>query len=165
MNRLTLLVGGSIIAASSMFGFSTARADKAADEDKPVTVVGELIDMGCFVSGDGDAKGKDHAECAQKCMASGVPAGILPEGKTKAEDAMFLLTNPAPFAQYAAQTIKVEGVVHGDNKAIDVKHAWAKDGDTWKEIQLHDEHHGMAGHDDSDHHHDHGAAGDHHDHK
>src|SRR5256885_7195859 len=32
-----------------------------------------------FVTSDGDAKGNDHAACAQKCMASGVPAGILPE--------------------------------------------------------------------------------------
>ncbi|CAN5380272.1 hypothetical protein BH09PLA1_BH09PLA1_32430 [soil metagenome] len=166
MNRFSILLGGSVVAIASFVGFSFAHAnqDKSSSQDKPVTIVGELIDTGCFVSSDGDAKGKDHAECASKCMASGVPAGILPEGKTKAADAMFLLTNPAPFAPYAAQTIKVEGIVHGENKAIDVKHAWAKDGANWKEIELKDAHHGMAGHDDSDHQHDKGA-GEHHDHK
>lgn len=157
MNRYTVLIVGGIIAANSFFGFSNARAeDPKSGDEKTTTLVGELIDMGCFVSSGGDAKGKDHAECAKKCLATGVPAAILPEGKTKAEDALFLLTNPVPLAPHAAHTIKVEGIVHAANKAFDVKKAWAKDGDTWKEIQLKDEHHGMGGQDGhKDHKHDH----------
>ena len=120
--------------------------DKAAEstDDKVVAVQGELIDAACFVSSDGDAKGNDHAECAKDCMASGIPAGILPEGAKDPSHLMFLLTNPAPLAPYAAKTIKVEGIQHEDLHAIDVKKISVKDGDHWKEIRLKDEHHKMA---------------------
>ena len=62
-----------------------------------MTIQGELIDTACFVTG--DAKGSDHAECAQKCLASGVPAGILPEGSKDSDAVMYLLTNPAVLAR------------------------------------------------------------------
>ena len=149
MKRLIAMLGGGIVAAGLGLGavaYAHEGHDHKADE-KPVTIQGELIDTACFVTSDGDAKGKDHATCAQKCMASGVPAGILPEGK-KAADMMYLLTNPVPLAPYAAQTIKVEGVAHADMHGLDVKKLYVKDGDNWKEVQLKDEHHKMAGSDD-----------------
>lgn len=77
-------------------------------------------------------------------MASGIPAGILPEGSTKPEDLMYLLTNPTVLAPYAAQTIKVEGVGKPAMHAIDVKNFYVRDGNTWKEIQLKDAHHKMG---------------------
>ena len=117
---------------------STAEATEAAARDSKSKAA---------KASDGDAKGKDHAACATKCMASGVPAGILPEGK-KAEDMMYLLTNPTVLAPYAGQTIKVEGVAHADMHGLDVKKLYVKDGDNWKEVQLKDEHHKMAGADD-----------------
>ena len=46
--------------------------------------------------------------------------------------------------------------------AIDVKKAFVKDGDNWKEIQLHDEHHNVAGGAATD---AHGDAHKDHDHK
>src|SRR5439155_2234147 len=106
-----------------------------------------------FVTNNGDTKGKDHAECAQKCMGSGVPAGILPEGSKDSDAMLYLLTNPQPLAQYAAQTIKVEGTQYEHNHAIDVKKLYVKEGDSWKEIQLKDEHHGMAGGEHAEHEH------------
>jgi hypothetical protein len=78
-------------------------------------------------------------------MASGVPAGIYPEGAKDADEALFLLTNPQVLAPYASQTIKVEGVEYEHRHAIDVKKLSVKDGDNWKEIELKDAHHGMAG--------------------
>lgn len=119
-------------------------------QEKMDTITGELIDTACFISGEGDAKGKEHAECATKCMATGIPAGILPEGSKDAKALLVLLTNPAPLAQYASQTIRVEGKAHPDMHAFDVKKAFVKDGENWKEIPLDDEHHHMggAGHDD-----------------
>jgi hypothetical protein len=68
---------------------------------------------------------------------------------------MFLLTNPTVFAPFAAQTIKVEGTTHGDMHAFDVKKAYVKDGNNWKEIPLKDEHHNMTGGAASDGHTDH----------
>ena len=150
MKRVFALLGGGIVAAGLGIG-AVAYAHEGHDKkpgtagaDKSVTVQGELIDTGCFVASDGDAKGKDHAECARKCLATGVPAGILPEGK-KAGEMMFLLTNPAPFAPYAGRTIKVEGVAKPAMRAFDVKKAYAQDGAGWKEIRLDDEHHKAAG--------------------
>jgi hypothetical protein len=75
-------------------------------------------------------------------MASGIPAGILPEGSKQPSDMLYLLTNPAALAPYAAQTIKVEGVTHKDMHAIDVEKVYVKQGDSWKEIPLKDAHHG-----------------------
>lgn len=148
MNRFFTLFGGIAAASLSMAVYAADDGHKdhkhAADDDKPITIQGELIDTACFVASDGDAKGKDHAACATKCMASGVPAGILPEGK-KAADMMYLLTNPVPLAPYAGQTIKIEGVAHADMHAVDVKKAYVMQGTAWKEIALSDEHHKMAG--------------------
>ena len=145
MKRVFALFGGGILAAGLGLGavaYGHEGHDKA--DDKPITIQGELIDTACFVTSDGDAKGKEHAACATKCMASGVPAGIVPDGK-KAADMMYLLTNPVPLAPYAGQVIKIEGVAHGDMHAVDVKKAYSKDGDNWKEIALSDEHHKMTG--------------------
>lgn len=161
MNRMSYIVGTGLLSAASLARLAHGD-DGHKHEQTPATtttIVGELIDTGCFVSSDGDAKGKEHAECATKCLATGVPAGILPEGKTKTQDALFLLTNPAPLAPYAAQTIKVEGVVHAGNHAFDVKKAWVKDGTAWKEIELKDAHHGSDAHGEKDH--QHGTGGKH----
>ncbi len=161
MNRMFVMFSGAVVAAGLTVG-AFAQADKdhskdhskdaqkaaaapAGEEAKPVTITGELIDTACYVAADGDAKGKDHAECATKCMATGIPAGILPEGSKDASAMMFLLTNPTVLAPYAAQTIKVEGTPHADMKAFDVKKLSVKDGANWKEVQLKDEHHKMSG--------------------
>ena len=152
MNRWFALFGGALVAAGLTVGaFAQDDGHKGHDhgkesaEAKPVTITGELIDTACYVASDGDAKGKDHAECATKCMATGIPAGILPEGSKDAKAMMFLLTNPAPLAKYAAQTIKVEGMSHPGMHAIDVKKVSVKDGNNWKDVQLNDEHHKMSG--------------------
>jgi len=116
MQRLFVVLGGGILAAGLAFGVSAhpPGADshgghKESEAGKQVTIQGELIDAACFMTSDGDAKGKEHAECAQKCMASGIPAAILPEGSKDSDAAMYLLTDPVVLAPYAAQTIKVEG--------------------------------------------------------
>ena len=152
MNRMFVLFSGVVVAAGLSVGAFAQHEDhkghdhsKMSSEAKQVTVQGELIDTACFVSSDGDAKGKDHAECATKCMASGVPAAILPEGSKDSDAMMFLLTNPTVLAPYASQTIKVEGKAFEDKHAIDVQKLWVKQGNDWKEIQLKDEHHNMAG--------------------
>src|SRR2546427_13142522 len=122
MKRMFALLGGAVVAAGLSVGaFAHEGQHAESKEGKPITVQGELIDTACFVTSDGDAKGKEHAECAQKCLASGVPAGILPEGSKDSDAVMFLLTKPQVLAPYAAQTIKVEGVVYEDNHAMDVK--------------------------------------------
>lgn len=143
MNRFIASTAvAAVVSGLSLVAFAGPGHGHADSEAKPTVIVGELIDTACFMASDGEAKGADHASCAKDCLASGIPAGILPEGKG-ADAALFLLTNPKPFADHAAKTIRVEGVVH-DNKAIDVKKAFVKDGEQWKEIQLDDFHHKMG---------------------
>lgn len=145
MKHVVALFGGALIAAGlSISAFAHDGEHKESKEGKQVTIQGELIDTACFVTSDGDAKGKDHADCAQKCMASGIPAGILPEGSKDADAVMYLLTNPQVLAPYAAQTIKVEGTAFADKHAIDVQKLFVKDGGNWKQIPLKDEHHNMT---------------------
>jgi hypothetical protein len=44
------------------------------------SVRGEVVDMGCYL-GHG-AKGADHVSCATKCLAQGMPMGILTSNGT-----------------------------------------------------------------------------------
>ena len=145
MKRVSAVFGCLIIGLGLSAGALAheGHEHKGSKEGKDVAVQGELIDSACFVASDGDAKGKDHADCAQKCMASGIPAAILPEGSKDSDAMMYLLTSPTALAPYAAQTIKVEGTAYEDKHAIDVKHLYVKQGNDWKEVQLKDEHHSM----------------------
>jgi len=65
--------------------------------------------MACYI--DHNATGEKHADCAKKCITSGLPVGIkAADGKT------YLLIGEhkpmnAELAQYAAKTITVKGKV------------------------------------------------------
>ena len=93
-------------------------------EKKPVTIKGELVDTGCYI-GQG-AMGEKHKECATKCIANGMPMGLL-SGKT-----LYLITmnhdNPDAYNKLkdmAGQMVDVTGMVGERNgvKAIDVTDA------------------------------------------
>lgn len=73
------------------------------------TVKGEVIDMACYV--DHGATGQKHADCAKKCIESGLPVGLkAADGKT-----YLLIGEHKPMndelAQYAAKEITVKGKV------------------------------------------------------
>jgi hypothetical protein len=64
---------GMLLAAGALalLPFQAAAADKPADS----TVKGEVLDMGCYLTHDG--QGKDHAGCAVKCVKEGgQPMGL-----------------------------------------------------------------------------------------
>jgi len=44
------------------------------------SVRGEVVDMGCYLGH--AAKGADHVSCATKCLAQGMPMGILTSNGT-----------------------------------------------------------------------------------
>jgi hypothetical protein len=109
-----------LLVAATAFAFN-AVADEMKAEKKPVTLKGEIVDTGCYI-GHG-AMGEKHKDCATKCIASGMPMGLL-SGKT-----LYLLTmnhdNPDAYNQckeMAAAMVEVTGVVAERNgvKAIDV---------------------------------------------
>jgi hypothetical protein len=54
---------------------SQAWAHEGHHAAKPKRLVGEVIDITCFV--DHDGSGEKHAACAQKCIAAGNPVGLL----------------------------------------------------------------------------------------
>ena len=146
-----------VAAAAGLAVVADTGKPQRTDEGKEVTLVGELVDAACFVSGNGKAKGPDHAECARECMSSCIPAGILPEKSKDASAMLFLLTNPRPLAAHAGKTIRVEGKANEKLHAFDVKKLFVKHGQTWQEVQLKDEHHSASsgGHGDSHKDHDH----------
>ena len=81
--------------------------DIASGGTKKVT--GEVIDMACYI--DHNATGAKHADCAKKCITSGLPVGLkADDGKT-----YLLIGEHVPLnkelEQYAAKKITVEGKI------------------------------------------------------
>jgi len=123
MSRLTTLLAGLVLVAATG---STLLADEMksdkAKEPAPVTVTGELVDLGCYL-GHG-AMGMKHQSCALKCIAGGMPMGVLTADKT-----LYLLTmshedaDPYNAAKdMAALTVEITGEVMDRDgmKAIEV---------------------------------------------
>lgn len=112
-----VLVGALAIAVAAM---AEAKEVKAAP--KPVTLRGELVDMGCYVSN--AARGEKHKGCATKCVAGGMPMGLL-----TSDNKLYLLTlnheNADPYNQakdLMSAMVEVTGMVSERNGAriIDV---------------------------------------------
>jgi len=108
MKRL-LSAGLIVVFASAALGGFALASEKAAA--KPQTISGEIVDLGCYLGH--AAKGASHKECGLKCIANGMPMGILTE-----KGVLYLLTmnhdNADPFNStkgWASQQVKVTGVV------------------------------------------------------
>jgi hypothetical protein len=86
------------------------------------TVTGEVVDTGCYL---GSAeRGAKHVSCATKCIAQGMPMGLL-----TSDAKLYLLTmnhdNADPYNQLkdmAGKTVSVTGslMTRGGMKGIDV---------------------------------------------
>ena len=110
-NIILSAVAAAIIAAFPALAHEghdeTAKKDLAGGETKKIS--GEVVDMACYL--DHNATGEKHADCAKRCIASGLPVGLkADDGKT-----YFLVGEHKPMnselAQYAAKKITVEGKV------------------------------------------------------
>ena len=79
---------------------------RAADE---ATLKGEVVDLMCYL--DHGAKGEKHAGCAQKCIKSGGPVGLL----TKDEQIYLVIGDHKPIneklAEHAAKMVTLKGKV------------------------------------------------------
>ncbi len=101
------LMAASAIMAHEGEDHGKKKEDMNAGETKKIT--GEVIDMACYI--DHNATGDKHADCAKKCISSGLPVGIKgDDGKT-----YLLIGEHKPMnselAEYAAKKITVEGKV------------------------------------------------------
>jgi len=110
-------VGALAIAVTAM---AETKAVKAPP--KPVTLKGELVDMGCYVSH--EARGEKHKGCATKCVAGGMPMGLL-----TSDNKLYVLTvnhdNADPYNQakdLMSAMVEITGVVseRGGARIIDV---------------------------------------------
>lgn len=99
-----------------------AVADQGHSHDaagaKMTEITGELVDMGCYVGH--SAKGEKHSECATKCIAGGMPMGLL-----SANGRIFLLTmdhaNPDAYnkvKKMAGKRVTVSGSRHEKNGIV-----------------------------------------------
>ena len=101
------------LAAIAIFAFSGAFAAEAKKEAaaKTQSWTGEIVDLGCYM-GHG-AKGEGHKECGLKCVANGMPMGLLTNGNK-----VYVLTmshdNADPFNAMKAmvsQQVKITGTM------------------------------------------------------
>jgi hypothetical protein len=96
-------------AAAALFAASPVIAHEGHEHGETKKITGEVIDMACYV--DHNATGEKHADCAKKCIASGLPVGLkADDGKT-----YLLIGEHKPLnselAEYAAKKITVEGKI------------------------------------------------------
>ena len=124
MKRIMLMFASLLVCVA--LSSALAPAGHASDEKSAAaakkTLTGEVVDMGCYL-GHG-AKGEGHIACATKCIANGMPMGLLTsDGK------LFLLTmnhdNPDPYnkiKEMAGKTVAVTGsaMARSGVSAIDV---------------------------------------------
>jgi hypothetical protein len=103
--RNPILKTGTALALTAILLAPVASA-RAADTK---SVTGEIVDLMCYL--DHGAKGEKHAGCAETCIKSGGPAGLL----TKDDRLYVIIGDHKPIndllASHAAKTITVEGKV------------------------------------------------------
>ena len=99
------------IAAAALFAASPIIAhegkEAVGENKREVTVKGEVLDMACYI--DHNATGEKHANCAKKCINSGLPVGIKgDDGQT-----YLLIGEHKPLnselADYAGKSTTVKG--------------------------------------------------------
>jgi predicted type IV restriction endonuclease len=79
-------------------------AGKAAAKDK---ITGEVVDITCYASH--AAKGDKHMACAQKCLQSGMPAGIVADGKLWVVTMADHTSPGTKLAAWAGKSVTAEG--------------------------------------------------------
>ena len=118
-----ILVGALAFAVGAVAQTKESKETHAASKaSKTMTLKGELVDMGCYVSH--GAMGEKHKDCATKCVAGGMPMGLL-----TADSKLYLLTlnhdNGDPYNQakeMMSAQVEVTGNVSERNgqRVIDV---------------------------------------------
>ena len=94
-----LALGAAAHAACGPAKAAPAAAAKAAPAG---TLKGELVDTGCYIAH--EAKGEKHVSCASKCIANGMPMGIL-----TADGTLYLITRDHDITDPYEQAKKMAG--------------------------------------------------------
>ncbi len=92
-----------------------SEAKKAAETPAPkdMSVVGEVVDMGCYMAHPATGKGPGHKECAMACVKGGMPIGLLTD-----DGKLFVLLPPhegtegyVKLHELVAERVTVNGTV------------------------------------------------------
>jgi hypothetical protein len=108
VKRILVVLAVLVVAG---WGASARAADSKGKPEVKVTLKGEVLDMGCFMGH--EAKGEKHKSCALKCVANGMPMGLL-----TADGKVYLITlnhdSADPYnkcKEWAGSTVAITGVV------------------------------------------------------
>lgn len=122
MKRIILLAA---IAAAAVMSVATAADQKSSHAHAATavaTITGEVVDTGCYLGH--EARGEKHIGCATKCIANGMPMGLLTD---KGELYLLMLNHDDadPYQELkkmAGKMVTVSGSVHQRSgmKGIDV---------------------------------------------
>ena len=131
---LALVLGAFVVAAVPAHAAAAAPAKKPAntmshEATAPAkSVTGEVVDMGCYLAH--EAHGEKHVACGTKCVAGGMPMGLL-----TADGGLYLITldhdNADPYNKLkgmVGKTVTLTGSVNerGGMKGLDVTAVAAK---------------------------------------
>ncbi len=109
MKKILSTLTAVALAATPLFAHEGEDHGEKKDAGETKKITGEVLDLVCYL--DHNATGADHADCAKKCIASGLPVGLkATDGKT-----YLVVGEHAPLnkelAEHAAKTITLEGKV------------------------------------------------------
>ena len=105
---------GDIWASTEHHHDHAANADREQAASEPQgeqTVSGEVVDTFCYLSHGKEALGKGHADCAKKCINSGLPVAI------KVGDQLYIaaMANHEPanktLSKFAGDRVTVHGTI------------------------------------------------------
>ncbi len=107
---VALVIGGGVAWAHEEHA---GAAHEAAPENTPAeqTLTGEVVDVFCYLSHGKEGLGKGHADCAKKCIQSGLPVAL------KVGDQLYLAAlashDPAnkTLVDFAGEQVTVHGQV------------------------------------------------------
>ena len=113
-----LLIVLAMVACLAGLSVGIAVSDQGHGAATMTVITGELVDMGCYVGH--SAKGEKHSECAAKCIAGGMPMGLL-----AGNGRLFVLTmdhaNPDAYnkaKKLAGKRVTVSGSRHEKNGVV-----------------------------------------------
>lgn len=109
MKRFTILP--ALMGLILLCGMTIAVAGETEAEQTTITVVGEIVEIGCYL--ERGQKAADNPTCIKRCTANGMPMGLLAKGDTL----YLILRNHAAMDAYdkakelAAERVEITGVV------------------------------------------------------
>lgn len=77
---LAALLGLSALSALAHEG-EKKHAKMHGDSKGEITLVGEVLDLYCYMKHPAEGQGLDHVKCAKSCIRKGLPIGFLADGE------------------------------------------------------------------------------------